>query len=34
MLAFMRERLVVERLEDQVDLLLEQLAVGGLVEQG
>ncbi len=32
-LALMREGGVVERLEDDVDLLLEQLAVRGLVEQ-
>ena len=32
-LALVREALVVERLEDDVDLLLEQLAVGRLVEQ-
>ena len=33
MLAVMRERLVVERLEDDVDLLFEELAVGRLIEQ-
>ena len=32
-LALVREALLVERLEDDVDLLLEQLAVGLLVEQ-
>ena len=31
--AAMRERLLVERLEDDVDLLFEELAVGRLVEQ-
>src|SRR3984893_3015538 len=33
MLATMRERLFVERLEDDVDLFLEELAVGRLIEQ-
>ena len=33
MLALVREEFVVEGLEDDLDLLLEQLAVGGLVEQ-
>jgi hypothetical protein len=33
MLAAMRERFLVEGPEDDVDLLFEQLAVGGLVEQ-
>ncbi len=32
-LALVRERLVVERLEDDVDLLFEQFAIGRLVEQ-
>ena len=32
-LALVAERLLVERLEDDVDLFLEQFAVGGLVEQ-
>ena len=32
-LAFVAERLLVERLEDDIDLFLEQLAVGRLVEQ-
>ena len=33
MLALVREPVVVEGLEDDLDLLLEQLAVGGLVDQ-
>jgi hypothetical protein len=33
-LALVREGALVERCEDEIDLLLEQLAVGGLIEQG
>jgi hypothetical protein len=32
-LALVAERLLVERLEDDIDLFLEQLAVGRLVQQ-